>query len=108
MTCSPAHSIRATSPQVTEERAMSYPPPPEGPPPGQGQPQSGYGQQPYGQPGYGQPGYGQPGYGQQPYGAPPPGAYAPPYANWLYRAGSYLIDAVVLLLPGYILYGASA
>jgi len=101
---------------------MSYPPPPDGPSPDPAQPQGGYGQQPYGQPGYaqqpygqpgygqpgyGQPGYGQPGYGQQPYGQPP-GGYAPPYANWLYRVGSYLIDGVVLLLPGYILYGASA
>jgi len=79
---------------------MTYPPPPEGPPPEPDQPQGPYGQQPYGQPG--QPPYG-PEYGQQPYGQPP-GGYAPPYANWLYRVGAYLIDQVVLLLPGYILY----
>jgi uncharacterized RDD family membrane protein YckC len=81
-------------------------PPPSGgygPPP----PSGGYGAPPpsggYGQPGYGQPGYGQPGYGQPGYGAPPPqpGGYGPPnpggyqasyYANWLQRAGAYLID----------------
>jgi uncharacterized RDD family membrane protein YckC len=80
------------------------PPPPAGgygaPPP----PAGGYGAPPppaegYGQPGYGQPGYGQPGYGAPPpqpggYGGPPnPGGYpASYYANWLQRAGGYLID----------------
>jgi uncharacterized RDD family membrane protein YckC len=74
-------------------------------------PSGGYGQPGYGQPGYGQPGYGQPGYGQPGgYGAPPPqpGGYgAPPnsggyqtgyYANWLQRAGAYLIDLVPVWL----------
>jgi len=73
-------------------------------------PSSGYGQPGYGQPGYGQPGYGQPGYGQPGgYGAPPPqpGGYGPPnqggnqasyYANWLQRAGAYLIDLVPVWL----------
>jgi uncharacterized RDD family membrane protein YckC len=75
------------------------PPPPQGgygPPPGggygapQGGPPPGYGAPP---PGYGNP---PPGYGPQPgYGAPP--GYAPPagnYANWLQRAGAYLIDGI--------------
>jgi uncharacterized RDD family membrane protein YckC len=76
------------------------PPPPAG---GYGQP-GGYGQN-YGQPGgYGQPGYGQPGgYGAPPqpggYGQPNSGAYqASYYANWLQRAGGYLIDLVPVWL----------
>jgi uncharacterized RDD family membrane protein YckC len=74
-----------------------------------GQPQPGqpqYGQHPYGQPGYGQPGYGQPAYGQPPYGASPfPGAQPPyppapgypvaPYAPWIVRVASFLIDWVI-------------
>jgi uncharacterized RDD family membrane protein YckC len=72
-----------------------------------------HGQPAGGQPGYGQPGYGQPGYGQ-PYGAPPPGYQtgpgtqpggysfgAPPYAGWLSRVGSYILD----FLPAWVLYG---
>ena len=92
------------------------PPPPEGygapPPPAGGYGQPGYDQPTgnYGQPGYGQPGYSQPGgYGQPGYGAPPPqpGGYGPPnpggyqadyYANWLQRAGAYLIDLVPVWL----------
>jgi uncharacterized RDD family membrane protein YckC len=76
-------------------------------------PSGGYGAPPpsggYGAPppssGYGQPGYGQPGG----YGAPPPqpGGYGGPpnqgyqasyYANWLQRAGAYLIDLVPVWL----------
>ena len=82
-------------------------------------PSGGYGAPPpsggYGAPppsgGYGQPGYGQPGG----YGAPPPqpGGYGGPpnqggyqasyYANWLQRAGAYLIDLVpvwILIIIG--------
>jgi uncharacterized RDD family membrane protein YckC len=85
--------------------------PPYGQPYGTGQP--GYGQQPPSSP-YGQPyGSGQSGYGQ-PYGGPPPGYQtgpvaqpsgyafgAPPYAGWLSRVGSYILD----FLPAWILYG---
>jgi uncharacterized RDD family membrane protein YckC len=91
-------------------------PPPSGgygaPPPSGGYgappPSGGYGAPPpsggYGQPGYGQPGYGQPGYGAPPqpggYGGPPnQGGYqASYYANWLQRAGAYLIDLVPVWL----------
>jgi uncharacterized RDD family membrane protein YckC len=76
------------------------PPPPGGygapPPPG------GYGAPPpsggYGQPGYGQPGYGAPPPQSGPYGGPPnSGGYQTSYyANWLQRAGAYLIDVVPL------------
>lgn len=84
---------------------------PYGPPEGQGapnpygqQPADPYGQEPggtpygqqYGQP-YGQPGapYGAPA-GQQPYGAAPAAWATPiPYATWLQRVGSYLIDGIV-------------
>jgi uncharacterized RDD family membrane protein YckC len=87
------------------------PPPSEGygaPPPSGGYgappPTAGYGAPPPSG-GYGQPGYGQPGG----YGAPPPqpGAYGGPpnagyqasyYANWLQRAGAYLIDLVPVWL----------
>lgn len=67
----------------------------------QGQPPNPYGQQPaYGQggiPSY--PGGGQPdtaNYGQQPTGMPP-------LANWGARAGSYLIDGVIVAVPYVIL-----
>jgi uncharacterized RDD family membrane protein YckC len=102
------------------------PPPPAGGAEGYGQQgygqpgnygqSGGYGQQGYGQQGYGQQGgYGQPGYGQPggygappqpgPYGGPPnPGGYqASYYANWLQRAGAYLIDLVpvwILIIIG--------
>jgi uncharacterized RDD family membrane protein YckC len=105
------------------------------PPPGYGQ-QSGYGQgAPYAGPGPSSPpgtGYGQP-YGQpydagnQPYGQPATGGYQPvppspasqypaggyghnrpPYASWLVRVGSYLVDGLpswVLLAIGGALVG---
>jgi uncharacterized RDD family membrane protein YckC len=95
-------------------------------------PQAGYGQQDsYGQDSYGQGSYGpsgpyaapgppnQPGspYGQQPYGQPPTG-YQPgpaaqfgtggygqtPYASWIVRVGSYLLDA----LPAWVLIAIGA
>ncbi|AQA24180.1 RDD family protein [Rhodococcus sp. MTM3W5.2] len=95
-------------------------PTPPGPPP----PQPQYGQQPpqYGQPQYGAPQYpppGQPPYGApqypqqpgypppgQPYGSPPPPAY--PYASWWSRVGAYLLDRIVVPLPGYLLAGLGA
>jgi uncharacterized RDD family membrane protein YckC len=110
-------SYGAPPPPPPPEGYGAPPPPPEGygaPPPsaeGYGQPgnygQPGYGQSGnYGQSaGYGQPGYGQPGgYGPPPqpggYGGPPnPGGYqASHYANWLQRAGAYLIDLVPVWL----------
>ncbi|MFD4181280.1 RDD family protein [Rhodococcus sp. NPDC058514] len=94
--------------------------------PGQTPPQPQYGQQPpqYGQPQYGQPQYGQPQQGQpqygapqypqqpgypppgQPYGSPPPPAY--PYASWWSRVGAYLLDRIVVPLPGYLIAGLGA
>ncbi|WP_054535704.1 RDD family protein [Herpetosiphon geysericola] len=67
------------------------------------QPQQPYGQQPYGQ--QPQQPYGQQPYGQQPYAQ---GGYAVPstvgmYASWLYRLGAYVIDYLVLLIPGIVL-----
>jgi uncharacterized RDD family membrane protein YckC len=80
--------------------------------PGQ-QPDPQAGQQPYGQPGqdpYGQPpAYGQPAYGQ-PYGQPG-GAYS--FAHWGKRVGSYIIDALVMMVAmipyfiGFAIGGAS-
>ena len=79
------------------------PPPPQSgygaPPPGYGAPQSGYGAPP---PGYGapQPGYGPPGY------APAAGYYA----NWLQRAGAYLIDGIppgILIIIGVAIHNAA-
>src|SRR5579875_350811 len=68
-----------------------------------GQPQ--YGQPPYGQEQYGQPAYGQPPYGQGSYGQPAYGAAAGGYqlANWLYRVGGYIIDAIIVLVPSAII-----
>jgi uncharacterized RDD family membrane protein YckC len=86
----------------------------------------GYGQQPGDQPQYGQqsgPQYGPPQYGQQygqphsqqygqPYGqpqyGPPPGygyGYGAPLAEWLPRAGAYLIDGLISGVPVMIGYG---
>lgn len=100
---------------------MSYgtPPPsdsdpnPQNPGYGQNPPQGGYGQPPQGG-GYGAPppapGYGSvpppaPGYGAAP---PPPYGMQPPsqgtLALWPQRALGWLIDYVVLNIPGYILY----
>ena len=84
------------------------------PPPGYDQPggyggQGGYGQQPgYTQQNYGQPNqpYGQPPVGYQP-GPAMTGGYgygAPPYASWITRVGSYLVDA----LPSWVLIGIGA
>jgi uncharacterized RDD family membrane protein YckC len=85
--------------------------PPQEPPygqPGYGQPE--YGQPQYGQPQYSQPQYGQPQYGQPQPGYPPPPApypsgqppYPPPsaypvapYAPWIVRVASFLIDLVI-------------
>jgi uncharacterized RDD family membrane protein YckC len=92
-----------------------YPPPAD---PQSGQPQYGqpqYGQPQYGQPQYGQPQYGQPQYGQPQPGYPPPGPYpggpgpypgqppypptiaypVAPYAPWIVRVASFLIDWVI-------------
>jgi uncharacterized RDD family membrane protein YckC len=99
-------------------------PPPSGPqygqPPGApqyGQPQYGqpqYGQPQYGQPQYGQPQYGQPQYGQPQYGQPypPAGAYpVAPYAPWIVRVASFLIDwvipAIVVGIGQIILYSGT-
>jgi uncharacterized RDD family membrane protein YckC len=98
---------------------------------GYGQDQGGYGQQGggYGQPGYGQPGYGQDQYGQQqqgygqqgygqqqgydqygqqPYGGQmypqgAPGHGGPQLASWGHRVAATLIDAVILLIPLFII-----
>lgn len=81
---------------------------PYGQPPQQ-QPQQPYGQQ-QGQPGYGYPQQGQPGMppqapGQQPYGYPQQPGYgyhpmgAPQYASWIYRAGGFLIDYLIVGVP---------
>lgn len=85
---------------------MSFPPPGQDPnyPQGQ-QPQ----QPPFGQPG-GQPGYGVPQPG--PYGPPPQPGYGPGgmagadsgLADWPIRAGGYLIDFVIVLIPSLIVY----
>jgi uncharacterized RDD family membrane protein YckC len=107
---------------------MSYDNPPGGyggPPGGQGNPPGGYGDPPggYGNPpgGYGNPpgGYGNPpgGYGNPPGGyGPPPGNYGPEgygpggygnapaadYANWLQRAGGYIIDVIPAIILEFI------
>jgi uncharacterized RDD family membrane protein YckC len=103
-----------------------------GPPGGQGNPPGGYGDPPggYGNPpgGYGNPpgGYGNPpgGYGNPPGGyGNPPGGYGPPpgnygpegygpggygnapaadYANWLQRAGGYIIDVIPAIILEFI------
>ncbi|MEV4267722.1 RDD family protein [Kribbella sp. NPDC049584] len=67
-------------------------------------PQQSFGQQPYGQQPYGQPQYG-PAYGPPPgygygYGAP-----VAPLADWLPRAGAYLIDGLVGGVPFVLGYG---
>ncbi len=76
-----------------------------------------YGQQPYGQQGqqqYGQQQYGQQQYGQQPYQQDPYSQYAQQYGqvtgppdrdqlgSWLQRVGAYLIDFLVVGIPGLI------
>jgi uncharacterized RDD family membrane protein YckC len=107
---------------------MSYDNPPGGyggPPGGQGNPPGGYGDPPggYGNPpgGYGDPpgGYGNPpgGYGNPRGGyGPPPGNYGPEgygpgdygnapaanYANWLQRAGGYIIDVIPAIILEFI------
>ncbi len=77
--------------------------PPDPNQPAYGQQPPAYGQQP---PAYGQqpPAYGQPpaGYGQQPagYTGDRPGYYmGRQLANWLQRAGAYLIDALIAAIP---------
>jgi uncharacterized RDD family membrane protein YckC len=87
-------------------------PPPGYPPPGypqqgpgqQGYPQQGYppgyGQQDYGQQGYPQQGY--PGYPQQ--GYPQPGAEDPTNVVGQ-RCGQYVLDALILAIPFWIIYG---
>ncbi|HTV99173.1 MAG TPA: RDD family protein [Streptosporangiaceae bacterium] len=89
-----------------------------GPPGGQGNPPGGYGNPPGG---YGPPpgGYGNPpgGYGNPPGGyGPPPGNYGPGdygpggygnapaanYANWLQRAGGYIIDVIPAIILEFI------
>jgi len=89
-----------------------------GPPGGQGNPPGGYGNPPGG---YGPPpgGYGNPpgGYGNPPEGyGPPPGNYGPGdygpggygnapaanYANWLQRAGGYIIDVIPAIILEFI------
>lgn len=58
-----------------------------------------YGQQQYGQPQYGQPQYGQPQYGQPaPYGAVGVGAEVP-YASWIQRVASFLVDGILPVIP---------
>lgn len=83
-------------PYVPPEPAGQPPytaPPPYAPPPG--------GQPPYAAP---------PPYGQQPY--PTPGyGYAPPaagYASWIQRVGAYLVDLLVIGVPGGLLIGVGA
>lgn len=66
-----------------------------------------YGQS-YGEPAYGQQAYGQPAYGQQPYGQPYGYGYGqpqPPYASWGLRVAAALLDAVIILVPFYVLFG---
>jgi len=98
--------------------ASSEPTPPPSQPPGDPYaqpPAPQYGQPPA--PGYGQPpapGYGQPPapgqYGQPPaasYGAPAAGygygGPAPNYASWIQRVGAYLIDAIIIGVPIFVL-----
>ncbi|MFC7451308.1 RDD family protein [Rhodococcus daqingensis] len=100
----------------------NQPRPPDPTQPGQTPPQPQYGQQQpqYGQPQPGQPQYGAPQYPPQPGypqpGYPPPGGpyYAPPpppaypYASWWSRVGAYLLDRIVVPLPGYLLAALGA
>ncbi|NKY86854.1 RDD family protein [Nocardia veterana] len=116
--------------QQPGQPGYGYPPP--GPQPGYGAPPPGYGapQPAYGapQPGYGQPGYGTPppgyGAGQPNYGAQPPAGYPPagpgygypqpgfgpqaPYASWFQRVGGYLVDGLIIGVPGGIFYLVAA
>ena len=81
------------------------------PPPGQGYPSApppppgqGYPSAPPPPPGQGEGGWGQPAYGAP--GQPAPGGYhthgtPTPYAEWIKRVGSYLVD-VAVMIPGYL------
>lgn len=61
-------------------------------------------QQGYGQPAYGQPASGQPAYGQTE-GHPAYGGGSSPYAHWIKRVASYLIDGLIVSLAGLPAYG---
>jgi RDD family len=106
-------------------------PPPAGPPPGTSEPpppppagggyappppaEGGYGAPPPAEGGYGAPPPPPPAYGQQGYGAAP--TYAGPYeqgssvgtlALWPQRALGWLVDFILLAIPGWILYWIGA
>src|SRR5947209_5409004 len=83
------------------------PPPGYGQQPAYGQPPA-YGAQQYGAPQYGAP-QGQPApYGQAPYGAAPQGNFGGTLAEWPTRVGSWLIDALVIVVIYVVFIGVGA
>ncbi|GAB0108164.1 hypothetical protein JMUB6875_71730 [Nocardia sp. JMUB6875] len=115
----PAPGYGAPQPGYGAPQPPAYGAPQPGygaPQPAYGAPQPAYGQpaydaqSPYGapqQPAYGapQPAYGapQPGFGAPQPGYAPFGGYGAQYASWGQRAGGYLIDALITIVPAWIL-----